>query len=542
MLTLIRGGRVIDPAHGRDGIGEVWVEGDRIIAAPESRTPDHVIDATGMVVMAGAIDVHSHIAGGNVILSRLLLPELHVNELGDPNRPFGSACGSAAQTGRLYARMGYTTVIEPALPPSAALATHLELEDVPFIDRGALTVMGNDDQLLALLRAGESRTAVRDLTAQTLALSRGLGLKVINAGGAAAFKENVRTFDLDDEVPSYGLTSRRILTALLDAHEAVGVPHPLHVHCNNLGAPGAFETMIETMRTAEGRPIHFAHAQFYAYAAHTAGGISSAAETLCAALAAHPNVTLDVGQVVFGQTCTISLDILRQFSARGAADPKKWIIVDGDAEGGGLVPFNYKRGSVFNALQFMIGLELFLLSPDPWRVLLTTDHPNGGPFTAYPRLIHLLMDKEERTRELANLPSKAVARCGLSAIAREFTLAEVAIMTRAAPARLLGLADRGHLAPGAKADIAIYRDQADRTAMFSIAALVLKDGETIVREGAVAAVHRGRTLTLAPQADAAMTRRTETYLQDRFGRGLDSFRVPEAAFARDVFAPQPCRV
>lgn len=541
MLTLIRGGRVIDPAHDRDGPGDLWVEGERVVAAPEHRAPDRIIDAAGMVVMAGAIDVHSHIAGGNVILSRLLLPELHVNELGDPDLPFGAARGSAAETGRLYARMGYTTVIEPALPPSAALATHLELEDIPFIDRGALTVMGNDDQLLALLRAGESAGAVRDLTAQTLALSRGLGLKVINAGGAAAFKENVRVFGLDDEVPSYGLSSRRILTALLDARAAVGVPHPLHVHCNNLGAPGAFETMVETMRAAEGRPIHFAHAQFYAYAAHPAGGISSAAETLCAALAAHPNVTLDVGQVVFGQTCTISLDILRQFSAREAADPRKWIIVDGDAEGGGLVPFNYRHGSVFNALQFMIGLEMFLLSPDPWRVLLTTDHPNGGPFTAYPRLIHLLMDKAERDAELAALPAKARSRSGLEAIARELTLAEVAVMTRAAPARLLGLADRGHLAPGARADIALYRDQRDRTAMFASAALVLKDGEPIVRDGTVVARHRGCTLTLAPETDAAMARRSQTYLQDRFGRGLDSFRVPEEAFTRDVFAPQPCR-
>ncbi|WP_024280127.1 formylmethanofuran dehydrogenase subunit A [Xanthobacter sp. 126] len=541
MLTLIRGGRVIDPAYGRDGIGDIWVEGARIIATPGHRAPDRVVDATGMVVMAGAIDVHSHIAGGNVILSRLLLPELHVNELGDPNLPFGSARGPAAETGRLYARMGYTTVIEPALPPSAALATHLELEDVPFIDRGALSVVGNDDQLLALLRAGESRDALRDLTAQTLALSRGLGLKVINAGGAAAFKENVRVFDLDDEVPSYGLSSRRILTSLLEAREGVGVPHPLHVHCNNLGAPDAFKTMIETMRAAEGRSIHLAHAQFYAYAAHAAGGISSAAETLCAALAEHPNVTLDVGQVVFGQTCTISLDILRQFSARNAADPKKWIIVDGDAEGGGLVPFNYRRGSVFNALQFMIGLEMFLLSPDPWRVLLTTDHPNGGPFTAYPRLIHLLMDKAERDAEVAGLPERARTRSGLGAITREFTLPEVAIMTRAAPARLLGLPDRGHLAPGAQADIALYRDQADRTAMFSSAALVLKDGETIVRDGNVVALHKGRTLTLAPDMDGAMARRSEAYLQARFGRGLDSFRVPEAAFSRDAFASQPCR-
>ncbi|MGO4335612.1 formylmethanofuran dehydrogenase subunit A [Labrys sp. KB_33_2] len=542
MLTRIAGGRIVDPASGRDGKADLWIQDERIVEKPVQAVADTVIDARGCVVMAGGIDVHSHIAGGNVTLARLLLPELHVSETaGDPALPFSTARWSAFETGRLYARMGYTTVIEPALAPSAALATHLELDDIPLIDRGALSVLGNDDQLLSLLRRKEGAQAVRDLTALTLATSRGLGVKVINAGGAAAFKQNVRAFGLDDEVPSYGLTSRQILLALLDATMAIGVPHPLHVHCSNLGLPGAVDTLVATMQAAEGRPIHFAHAQFYSYARHESGGIASAAAEVCEALAANPNATIDVGQVVFGQTCTISLDILRQFSSRKAGRPRKWILVDGDAEGGGIVPYRYRRNSDINALQFTIGLELFLLSPDPWRVLLTTDHPNGGPFTAYPRLIHLLMDKAERDRTLASLPDIVRERSGLAAIEREYTLMEVAIMTRAAPARLLGLADRGHLKPGARADVAVYREDADRTAMFASAELVLKDGAVVVRKGEPLGWRAGRTLTLAPQFDPAMQRHADRYLEERFGAGLESFAVPLEAFGeRNVFEVEPC--
>ena len=51
-------------------------------------------------------------------------------------------------------------------------------------------------------------------------------------------------------------------------------------------------------------------------------------------------------------------------------------------------------------------------------------------------------------------------------------------MTRAAPARLLGLTDRGHLGVGAAADIAVYREDADREAMFTSPAYVFKDGAT----------------------------------------------------------------
>jgi len=33
---------------------------------------------------------------------------------------------------------------------------------------------------------------------------------------------------------------------------------------------------------------------------------------------------------------------------------------------------------------------------DPWRIALTTDHPNGAAFINYPRIIRLLMDREFR--------------------------------------------------------------------------------------------------------------------------------------------------
>jgi formylmethanofuran dehydrogenase subunit A len=543
MLTRIAGGRVVDPTQGLDGLADLWIEGGRIAAPPADGITHRIIDASGCVVMAGGIDVHSHIAGGNVILSRLLLPELSVGEtMNDPAHPFAAGRTSATDIGLAYARMGYTTVIEPALVPTQALGTHLELADIPLLDRGGLTVLGNDDQLLSLLRAGEGAAAVRDLVALTLATSRGLGVKVINAGGAVAFKEGATSFALDDEVPAYGLTSRQILTALLDAVGALGVPHPLHVHCSNLGLPGADHSFVATLDAAEGRPIHFAHAQFYAYAARDGGGFASAAPRLVEAIAAHPNATFDVGQVAFGQTCTISLDILRQFMGRKGAKPKKWVLVAGDAEGGGLIPFAYRRWGPTSALQFVIGLELMLLSPDPSRTLLTTDHPNGGPFTAYPRILHLLMDREERERELAGLPEIVDSHATIRSIEREYGWSDVAAMTRSGPARLLGLADRGHLRPGARADIAVYRDDPNRTAMLSAATLVLKGGEVVVKEGAVVRSVSGETLSLAIEGETGINRRAEAYLQERFGCGLAGFAVPAAAFAgRDPFRAVPLK-
>ena len=546
MLIRIKGGRVVDPTAGRDAVGDVDIENGRVVAASE-RTPDRTIDASGCVVMAGGVEVHSHIAGGNVVLSRLLLPDLYVSEAAPEGHPFAHAGGSAAWIGANYARMGYTTAVEPAMPPSNALATQLELADIPLLDRGALAVMGNDDHLLSLLREGEGRNAVRDLVALNVATSRGLGVKCINAGGASAFKDGMLRLSLDDEIPVYGLSTRRIMGALLDAVEEIGVPHPLHVHCNNLGLPGADESFVATLDAAEGRRIHFAHAQFYAYGVAdpenpATGGFRSAAERIIRAMETNPNATFDVGQVVFGQTVTISLDILRQFAGRKGAKPKKWILNAGDAEGGGVVPFLYRPKGPTSSLQWAIGLELMLLSGDPERTILTTDHPNGGPFTEYPRIIHWLMDKEERDREIATLPKIVGERSSLPGLEREYTLSEIAKLTRSGPAKLLGLDDRGHLRPGTRADVAVYRDSKDRTAMFSRARLVLKDGQTIVEDGEVVDWRAGHSLSLSVESDKAMARRSDAYLKDRFGAGLDSFAVPDEAFPMgDVFEDVACR-
>ena len=50
---------------------------------------------------------------------------------------------------------------------------------------------------------------------------------------------------------------------------------------------------------------------------------------------------------------------------------------------------------------------------------------------------------------------------------REYSLYEIAIMTRAAPAKILGPTDHGHLGDGAKANITIYRKQDDIEQMFT---------------------------------------------------------------------------
>ncbi|WGJ13362.1 formylmethanofuran dehydrogenase subunit A [Methylocapsa sp. D3K7] len=528
MLILLKGGRIVDPVNERDEIGDLWIENDRIIAAPQGKLPDEVHDVSGKIVMAGAIDIHSHIAGGNVNSARLLLPEKHQNFLANPvAMPFSTAKWSTFETGTIYASMGFTTVIEPAIVPHQALQAHLELSDIPIIDKGTLTVLGNDDFLLSLLRDGEGPAAVADYVASAVAASNGLGVKCINAGGSAAFKYNARTFSLDDVVPFYGLTSRQIVEALQKAVLDLNIPHPLHLHANNLGIPGNVATALATIEAARGDRLHFAHLQFYAYGSEGSHGFSSAAAELAAAVNAAPNVTIDVGQVMFRQTVTISADVLRQFNGSQMANPKKSIIHDGDGNGGGIVPYLYRENDFANAVQWACGLELFLLIDDPWRVYFTTDHPNGAPFTTYPEVFALIMSRDARAEALSRQPQEAVAMTTLPSIGREYNYNEIAIMTRAAPARLLGLKDRGHLGEGGLADIAVYSPGKDLAKMFRFAHLVFKDGDLVVRNGRVTHYRWGKALKVNPGYDKAIDRRLAVYYDRHFGNSRDLFSVKE---------------
>jgi formylmethanofuran dehydrogenase subunit A len=518
MLTRLTGARVFDPANGiRGEVRDVWIDGGRICDPPrDGATAARTIDLSGKVLMAGGLDIHSHIAGGNVNTARVLLPEQHVAE----QRRFApsalsGAKWSATETGCRYAEMGFTTVVEPAVLPLGAGQAHAELADIPIIDKAGLAILGNDDFLLRLLRDGAEQAQVNDYVAWTLHATRCLGIKVINAGGAAAFKANVRSFALDDEVPMYGVSSRRILQVLQRAVVELGLAHPLHVHCNNLGVPGNVATAVDTIEAADGLPMHLAHVQFYGYGDADGGGFASGAARLTEAINRHPNISVDVGQVLFGQTVTISGDVMRQFDARGIASPKKWVVWEAEDGGGGVVPFRYRQRNFVNALQWAIGLEIFLLTDDPWRVFFTTDHPNGAPFTAYPELFRLLMDRDYRAQWLTRINPAAAEVTLLRHLEREYSLHEIAIMTRAAPARLLGLSDKGHLAPGAVADIAVYTEREDKAAIFRRADLVLKDGEIVVQDGRVVCLPRGRTHAVAPSFDAAIERPLGAYF-DRY--------------------------
>jgi formylmethanofuran dehydrogenase subunit A len=528
MTLRITGGRVYDPANG--------VAGDvRDICISDGEVVDDVadgatrIDARGMVVMPGGVDIHAHIAGPKVNAARRLAPEQHRDDVLERSELLRSGTGglvpSTFATGYRYALLGYTTVVEAAAPPLAARHVLAELRDTPLIDAAFLLLMGNNVALFDLIRRDPRR--VRDAIAWWLEATGGYGVKLVNPGGVERWKRRAgNVTSLDDEVA--GVTPRGVLDAIGSAVHELGLPHPVHVHCNNLGVAGNWRTTLDTLDTLEGRRAHLAHLQFHAYGGKPGGRMRSRAPDLAEYLGEHPEFSADVGQVMFGDATTMTADAPVSERLRDITGGK-WVNADTEVETGcGIVPFTYREKNYVHALQWGIGLELFLLSRDPWRLVLSTDHPNGGSFLSYPRLIRLLMDRDFRNDQLKRANRRAIERTVLlDDLDREYTLEEIAIVTRAGPARLLGLHDKGHLGAGADADVTIYDERDDREEMFATPRYVIKGGRVVVRDGELVEVPAGDLVRVAAQHDPAIEDVLRDRFEERYTVGFDNYPVRE---------------
>ena len=154
---------------------------------------------------------------------------------------------STFATGYRYSLLGYTTVVEAAAPPLAARHVLAELRDTPMIDKAFLILMGNNQILMQLIRdsGGAVSRQLRDAVAWWLAATGGYGVKLVNPGGVEVFKQSGGDVDgLDGEVPGYGVTPRQVLEAIAGAVHELGLPHPVHVHANDLGVPGNAATRL----------------------------------------------------------------------------------------------------------------------------------------------------------------------------------------------------------------------------------------------------------------------------------------------------------
>jgi formylmethanofuran dehydrogenase subunit A len=515
MELLIKNGLVFDPINEINGEKmDIAIRDGKIVETVNERKAK-IVDANGLTVMPGGVDIHTHIAGGEVNLGRIMRPEDHIKDTEHKTSITRSGVGysipSTFTTGYRYSRMGYTTVMNPSMAPLSAKHTHEELNDIPMVDKATYPLIGDWWFVLEYLKKGDIEGCARHV-AWMMNTTKGYAIKIVNPGGLESWGFGRNVHSIDDQVPNFCITPREIICGLAKVNTMLKLPHTIHLHTNNLGIPGNYTTTLETMKALESvatgnKPVcHITHLQFSSFGGEDWGTMKSAAEEISHYINNHNHITFDMGQVIFTDTTTMTADgpfeyTLYQLSGH------KWVNSDVETEtSGGIIPFHYKRKNAVNAIQWSTALELALLIKDPWKIFMTTDHPNGGPFIAYPKIVTWLTSRKARMSLLKKCSKKAQKKSLLPSIKRELSLYELAIVTRAGQAKALGLNNKGHLGVGADADLAIYKVDPETTDItkipktvrkaFTKAAYTIKDGNVVVKDGKIVQTTEGKTMWL----------------------------------------------
>ncbi|MEM1525770.1 MAG: formylmethanofuran dehydrogenase subunit A [Ignisphaera sp.] len=541
MQIIVKNGIVIDPINNVKGeVMDIAVKDGRIVDPSEIDASRAVtIDAKNKLVMAGGIDIHSHIAGSKVNIGRLMRPEDHYLTNKPHSLPYrraetGLTVPNVYKIGYGYARLGYTFVVEPATPPIKTRHTHHELNAIPLIDKAAYVLVDSNWITLDFIKEGDKEFLASYL-AWLLIATKTYALKLVDPGSDYVWLLKGEGIDVDDQIPGYGLTPGDIIRSVAEASQILGLPHKVHIHCNRLGYPGNYATTLKTMGLAEAVPklapgyaMHITHVQFTGYKGDSWATLESGGEDIAKELNRNPYISLDLGQVIPGRPATtMTADAPFEFVLYHLAR-WKWSSIDTEVDAAaGIVPYKYKKKSYVNTIQWVIGLEITLLANDPWRVFITTDHPNAGTFYDYPKIFAWLVSKKAREDIMKEMNQRALKKSALPAIDKEYTLYDLAVMTRASPAKLLGLEQfKGNLGIGADADIAIYdinpfeldisKNYEALIKAFSRASTVIKGGEIVVKDGEVVKTVYGKIFYVKPEVPEDLEKNLTKALEAKF--------------------------
>ena len=556
---IIKNGHVFDPVQGIKGDkADVAIKDGKIVDKVSSSAK--AIDAKGKSVMAGAVEIHAHIAGPKVNIGRIYRPEdklfTYTPTKGNQRMGGGNSIPTTFKTGYEYAKMGYTTAMEAAMPPLFARHVHEEMRDTPIIDEGAYPVFGNNWFVMEYIKNNEIENTAA-YCAWLLRATKGYAIKLVNPGGTEAWAWGLNCLSVNDPVPYFDITPAEIIKGLIEANEYLGLPHSIHIHPNNLGNPGNFTTTLDTLKLAEGykaknkfgrdQVMHLTHTQFHSYGGTNWGDFESKAKEIMDYVNKNKNITIDTGNVTLDETTTMTADGPFEHHLT-ELNHLKWANVDVELEtAAGVVPYIYSPNISVCAIQWAIGLELALMAKDPMRCFITTDHPNAGPFTRYPRVIKWLMSAKARETQINAFKhkDKVVSNTSIAGMDREISLYELAQMTRAGPAKALGLANMiGGLKPGMDADVVVYDFSPDKPVAnpdqietaFSRAAHVFKSGVEVVTNGEI--VNNGNKRTIWVNAKVKENPQVMRDIKEKF---LKFYSVTQANYESlgHHFVPNP---
>ena len=401
---LLKGGRVVDPAHGFDSVCDLGVKDGKIAAcAPEldGARAARVEDAAGLLVLPGIIDLHTHL----------------------------SARHNGAQGHAMLAKAGVTTTleisgpIESVLPIAKCSGAGLNLALLDQVHPG-VSVRTNDPD----------EAELADLIDRTLEAG-GLGIKLLGGHFPITPGSIARAIELSAEKKTY-----------------------IAFHAGSTETGSHLNGALEAIALADGKPLHLAHVN--SYCRGYVLDCRAEAERMLEALLANPNIRAESYLSPMNGCSSRCVDgvpesmVTRKCLERGGYEATQrgleqailagWAKVSMIADGENVVRSGEKAAAYWRE-NGTVGSVGFDVNPLDSRLRLASARRPDGGFAV-----------ECIATDGGGHPRNVILSCGLPLVRLgAFTLSEFVAKTSLHPARWLGLADKGHLGVGADADITV---------------------------------------------------------------------------------------
>ncbi|MDY6854609.1 MAG: amidohydrolase family protein [Thermodesulfobacteriota bacterium] len=414
MKIKIEGGILYDSKNGINGEQRDIFIDDGIIVDGFSK-PDKTIHAKSKTIMAGGIDIHSHIATYGLNLLRathgFYLPR---------------------EIGHIYAKMGYTHVNEPFMTQYTASYVHHELSSIPIVDTSAFLVLNIKD-LDRKIKSTRYIEEVERIIPVIMSRAKAIGLKIYEPFVRYAQRMYIMKNVKASKVLSFfsGMNKENIPRIIL--HSSSGlfkeeIENPSLFHFSHIGSTLEDEDAYNKVLT------------------YLDEGASA-----------------DLGLFDFEENTRISTGRFTDYTFCG--------VVDMDFS----EPISFSQGKIHDLTPPFLTLKLALSEPNK-HISFSSDSPTNAIFESYPKILSWLMSIDNRKdlfkRDLPDF---------------EYTLFDIARVTRQNPADILGLSNKGHLGVGAQADIAIYdihngTKANELESRFKECAYLIKSGEVVIED------------------------------------------------------------
>ncbi len=459
---IIKNGLVYDPINNIEGERkDILVESGKIIDKFSDNNNIKEIDANGKTVIPSALDIHTHIASQQVNWVRLL---------GMNNSQFKEIWQGLKldKIAKDYLSMGYTFILEANVFPSLAKQTIFNFQQLPVLDKGMLLNISNLWPLELEFQRGKINNMAVFLS-DLLSKTYGFGFKVYNPFECEVWNFKDLREDLSKQGRLYNFSALDVYENVVKCVESLGLPHSAHAHIegyeNEIGKNNLF-TVLEKIKSLNLKPnsrtsstikrsqiLHIAHANSYSSDGNN--------ENLINFLNENHNFSADLAFVGFNHINPIITSDRRLINSMLKMDPTdnphKLISSAIEFEGDSFVSMRFLHKSNYQAcVLWANALDLALNVKDKFQVSFSLNFPNYANITDIPEIITWLISKEARENYMKGMNDKFLKHNSLFSNEMELSFFELVSLTRATPAKLLGLGSiKGTLGYGADADINI---------------------------------------------------------------------------------------